>query len=206
MTMPRPSFIEDVSEVPTHAFGHRSVTWWGVIGFIVIEGMFFAMMFATYFFLMSHEQEWPPEPRLPPGIIAGILFTIVILASELPNLWIKRAAEAMDVAKVRRLIWLPVAIGALLLLIRFFEFRSLNVSWTDNAYGSVIWGLLVLHTFHVLTDWGDTIVLAALIQTPEGDEPRKMVDTEENCFYWRFVWISWIPIFAMIYLVPRIVP
>lgn len=203
MTMLPPSFTEDVAELPTHAFGHRSLTWWGVIAFMVIEGVFFAMMFAAYFFLMSNEYEWPPEPRVPPDLLAGTLFTVVMLASEIPNSWIKKAAKSHDVEKVRKLIWIPVAAGVLLLVIRGFEFNGLHVMWHDNAYASVIWALLFLHTAHLATDWADTIVLAFLMQTPHGESPRKLVDVEENCFYWRFVWISWLPVYLLIYWLPR---
>ena len=31
-------------------------------------------------------------------------------------------------------------------IVRVFEFRSLNVWWDTNAYGSVVWTLLGLHT------------------------------------------------------------
>jgi heme/copper-type cytochrome/quinol oxidase subunit 3 len=202
MTLP-PSFTDDLAELPTHAFGHRSLTFWGVLGFIIIEGVFFAMVFASYFFLMSHEAEWPPEPRIPPDLLAGTLFTILILVSEIPNRWIKKAADKLDVQKARRLIWIPVAIGALLLVLRALEFNSLNMLWTENAYASVIWALLFLHTLHLGTDWVDTIVIGVLLQTKEGLEPRKMVDVEENSFYWRFVWIAWLPCYLLIYWVPR---
>ena len=203
MSLHPPSFVEDVAKLETHAFGHRSLTFWGVIAFIVIEGVFFAMMFAAYFFLMSHEMEWPPEPRNPPGLLAGTLFTIVMLLSEIPNSWIKKAAKELDTHKVRKLVWIPVGIGIVLFILRALEFNSLNLLWTDNAYASVIWALLFLHTIHLVTDWADTLVLAFLVQTEQGFEPRKLVDAEENSFYWRFVWISWIPVYVLIYWVPR---
>lgn len=203
MTMLPPSFTDDVADLPTFAFGHKNITFWGVIAFIVIETVFFAMLFAAYFFLMSHELDWPPEPRIPPDLLAGTLFTLVMLASEIPNSWIKKAAKKLEVAKVRKLVWIPVAVGVVLLVLRGFEFNSLNVLWFDNAYASVIWALLFLHTVHLLTDWVDTIVLAVLVQTPHGREPRKMVDAEENSFYWRFVWISWLPVYVLIYWLPR---
>ena len=59
---------------------------------MVIEGAAFALAFAAYFFLMGHEQGWPPEGRAAPDLLAGTLFTIVILLSEIPNTMIKRAA------------------------------------------------------------------------------------------------------------------
>ena len=54
-----------------------------------------------------------------------------------------------------------VAIGVVLLVIRGFEFNSLHVLWYSNAYGSIIWALLFLHTTHVGTDLADTVVLSA---------------------------------------------
>ena len=198
-----PSFVQDVADLPTHAFSHRSLTWWGVIGFMVIEGSAFAMAIVAYFFLMSHEQEWAPPPWLPPGLLAGTFFTLIMLASEIPNTMIKKAANSYDVAAVRKLLPVMVAIGLLLLVVRGFEFNALNVLWYENAYGSIIWALLVLHTTHILTDWIDTIVLWRLMKTPHGEEPRRQVDVDEHALYWRFVWLTWLPIYVLIYWIPR---
>ena len=203
MSVP-PAFERDLAELPTSAFGARSLTWCGVVGYMVIEGVAFAMAIAAFFFLMAHEQSWPPEPWLPPNLLAGTLFTLLILVSEIPNSMLKRAAEKQDLARVRKLILLLSAIGIPLLILRAFEFDSLNIRWTDNAYGSVLWMLLFLHSLHIGTDWVDTLVLTALMHTEAGKEPRRFVDTSENSLYWRFVWLSWLPIYFLIYLLPRL--
>jgi cytochrome c oxidase subunit 3 len=199
-----PRFTDDVATLPTHKFGPSSLTWWGIIGFMVIEGAAFGLTFAAYFFLMGHEQGWPPEGRRAPGLLAGTLFTILILLSEFPNTAIKKAAKAHDIDTVRLVMPVIVAVGAILLVIRGFEFNSLNVRWTDDAYGSIIWALLLLHTTHILTDWVDTIVLWLLMLTPVGLEGRRFVDVDENSLYWRYVWLLWIPIYLMIYWIPRL--
>ena len=196
-------FTGDLADLPTHAFGHRSLTWWGTIGFMVIEGTAFALAIAAYFLLMSQEQDWPPPPFDAPDLIAGTLFTLVMLASEIPNTIVKRAAEHGQLRKVRKLLLLMVGIGVVLFAIRAFEFASTNVWWYDNAYGSIVWALLVLHTTHVLTDWVDTCVLAGLMHTRHGIEGRRFVDVSENAMYWRFVWLAWLPIYLLIYWVPR---
>ena len=197
-------FTEDLSDLPTHKFGPSSITWWGIMGFMIIEGTAFALAFAVYFFLMGHEQGWPPEGRAAPDLLAGTLFTILIVVSEIPNTMTKKAALAHDVGNVRRLLPLMVAIGAVLLVIRGFEFNSLNIRWDDNAYGSIIWALLLLHTTHILTDWFDTAVLAVLVQTVVGYEGRRLEDVDENAMYWRYVWLLWLPIYLMIYWIPRL--
>ena len=201
---PVPRFTDSVAEVPTHKFGPSSLTWWGILGFMVIEGAGFALAFAAYFFLMGHEQGWPPEGRLPPNLLWGTLFTLLILLSEIPNTIIKKAAHERDVATIRVLMPVIVGIGGVLLIIRGFEFNNLNCRWTDDAYSSIIWALLLLHTTHILTDWIDTVVLWALMMTPLGYEGRRLVDTDENSLYWRYVWLLWLPIYLMIYWVPRL--
>jgi cytochrome c oxidase subunit 3 len=197
-------FTDDVAALPTHKFGPASLTWWGIIGYMVVEGAAFGLAFAAYFFLMGNEQGWPPEGRPPPDLLAGTLFTVLILLSEIPNTAVKKAAREGDVPAIRRLLPVLTAAGAILLVIRGFEFNSLNVLWTDNAYGSIIWALLLLHTTHILTDWFDTIVLWMLMRTPLAYEGRRLVDTDENALYWRYVWLLWIPIYLMIYWVPRL--
>ena len=199
-----PRFTGDVADLPTHKFGPSSLTWWGIIGFMVIEGSVFALAIASYFYLMGHEQGWPPEGRRAPDLLAGTLFTVVMLLSEIPNTMVKKAARAGDTDAIRRLLPVMVAVGAVLLVIRGFEFNSLNCRWTDNAYASITWALLLLHATHLLTDWFDSVVLAALMRTIEGYEGRRFVDVDENSLYWRYVWLLWLPIYALVYWVPRL--
>jgi heme/copper-type cytochrome/quinol oxidase subunit 3 len=88
------------------------------------------------------------------------------------------------------------------LVIRGFEFATLNVSWYANAYGSVVWLLLGLHTTHLITDTIDTAVLAVLLCTGPL-EGKRFVDVSENALYWYFVVLSWLPIYAVIYWAAR---
>jgi heme/copper-type cytochrome/quinol oxidase subunit 3 len=197
-------FTGDLAVLPTCGFGIRSLTWWGVIAYMLIEGGGFALAGGSYFYLMSQETVWPPASH-PPDLLPGALFTIIILLSEIPNTLLKKAAEAQQRAPVLRWIVLLDLIGLVLLVIRGFEFAHINVRWSDNAYGSILWALLLLHTVHILTDWAESVVLTGLMFTGHGEEPRRFVDVSEDALYWRFVWIAWLPIFTLLYLVPRFV-
>jgi heme/copper-type cytochrome/quinol oxidase subunit 3 len=203
--MLRPDFTQDVTHLPTNAFGHRSLTWWGVVGFMVIEGAAFLLAFAAYFFLMSQEASWPPEPLAPPRVLLPTLFLLLVFLSEIPNVILKRAAEQLKSERVQALLIVMSVAGGVLLVLRGFEFALLNVSWTTNAYGSIVWALLLLHTLHVLTDWVDTLVLTALMLTKHGEEPRRFVDVSENALYWHFVVAAWVPVYLLIYWAPRLV-
>ena len=85
---------------------------------------------------------------------------------------------------------------------RVLRVPALNVRWDTDAYGSVVWMLLGLHTTHLVTDTCDTIVLDVLFFTGPL-EGKRFVDVSENAFYWYFVVLSWLPIYAVIYWAPR---
>jgi len=192
----------DVRDMPSYGFGTRSVMYWGTLGVIVIEGTVFAMTLVSYFYLRAQAQSWPLGAQ-PPELAAATFNTLILLASLIPNHWTQRAAKAHDLARVRIGMLICIAFALVFLIVRIFEFRGLNAGWDENAYGSLNWLLLGLHTVHLLTDFLDTIVLAVLMfRGPL--EGRRFVDVYENAMYWDFVVIAWIPIYLTIYWAPRI--
>jgi hypothetical protein len=84
------------------------------------------------------------------------------------------------------------------------QFPALHVSWDTNAYGSITWTLLSLHTTHLITDLVDTLVLAALMFTRHGRNKRRLGDVEDNALYWYFVVVTWLPIYGVLYWGPRL--
>lgn len=193
--------VLDVSALPGYAFGHSGLIWWGTVGFMIIEGSMLVMVLLMYFVLRMRVPEWPPG--LPnPDVTLGTLNTVVLLASLLPNQMCKTAAEGLDTRRVR--LWMPIMIlfGLAFLTIRAFEFDSLAVRWDTNAYGSIVWFIMGLHTAHLLTDFGDTVVLTALMYTGHVKEKR-FVDVSENCLFWYFVVAIWIPVYLVVYFGPR---
>jgi heme/copper-type cytochrome/quinol oxidase subunit 3 len=191
----------DVSALPTFGFGHRSLMWWGTFGLMLIEGMIFALTIAAYFYLRSHSVTWPMNAA-PPDLLWGTVNTAVLLASMLPNHLAKQAAEKLDLHKVR--LWMVACLlfSLVFLGIRVLEFTSLNTRWDSQAYGSVVWMLMALHTTHLVTDAYDSAVLTVLMFTGPL-EGKRYVDVSENAMYWYFVVLSWLPIYAVIYWAPR---
>jgi hypothetical protein len=45
--------VLDLSRLPLHGLGRASVTWWGTMAFMLIEGTGFALVIAVYLYLMS---------------------------------------------------------------------------------------------------------------------------------------------------------
>lgn len=193
--------VLDVSGLPTVAFGTRSPTWWGIIGMMMIEGMVFVLMIASYFYLHSRSVEWPLESN-PPDLFWGTLNTIVFLLSLIPNEWYRRRAKAGDLRGVRIGLVALSLVGFVNIAIRYFELKHLNTDWSLDAYGSAVWTLIGLHVVHLLTDTVDTVVLTVLFFTSLV-EGKRFMDAAENADYWYFVVLSWVPIYLVIYWAPR---
>jgi cytochrome c oxidase subunit III len=193
----------DVSELPMHGLEAASPTWWGTFAFMLLEGTGFALVIGMYLYLLSLAPQWPIGAD-PPGLVPGTALTLILIASIVPNHFISKWARERDLRKVRFGIVIMSLLGIAPLIPRAFEFAALNMSWDSNAYGSILWTMLGLHTTHIVTDVADTIVLAVLMFTRHGSNPRRFGDVQDNALYWNFVVLTWLPLYICIYWVPRL--
>ena len=193
----------DVSQLPTFAFGHRPLTWWATWSMLLMEGTMLIILVTSYFFLRTGVPDWPPGPTPPPNLFWGTLNTVIIIVSVFPNHLAKRAAESLDLKKVKLWTIVTFVFGIAFAIIRIFEFKNLNCHWMQNAYGSIVWFNIGFHTAHVLTDLIETAVLIVLMFVGP-IEGRRFVDFSENCIYWNFVITIWVVVYAVIYIAPRV--
>jgi heme/copper-type cytochrome/quinol oxidase subunit 3 len=191
----------DVSQLPEYAFGHPGLMWWGTTLFVIIEGSSFVLLFVTYFFYRIKSPQWPPSAPYP-ALTLGTINVLLMVISGIPNHLMKRAAEKCDVRRTRVWILVCLAFGIVFLVVRWFELWTLGVMWDTNAYGSIVWVMMGIHTSEIVTDVGETAVLAALMFTAH-TEPKRMVDVNENARFWDFVIVSWVPCYLLIYWAPR---
>jgi heme/copper-type cytochrome/quinol oxidase subunit 3 len=168
---------------------------------IVIEGMAFAFMIVIYFYFRSLSDTWPAGGGAP-DLVWGTLNLALILLSAIPNVATDKAAINHDLPKVRAGLVTLSVFGVVLLVVRALEFTTLNVRGDESAYGSAVWMLLGLHTFNLITDVADSLVLTA-VMFKEPLEGKRFVDVAENSGYWNFVVVSWVPIYAVVYWGPR---
>ena len=195
--------VLDLGKLPLHGMGTQSATWWGTLAFMLIEGTGFALSIAVYLYLMGLATTWPINAP-PPDLLPGTLVTLILLVSLVPNILISRWAEQQDLRKVRIGLVIMSILGIAPLIVRIFEFPALRISWDTNAYGSVVWLLLGLHTTHIITDLADTLVLGVLMFTRHAQNARRFGDVQDNAMYWNFVVAAWLPIYGCIYWLARI--
>jgi cytochrome c oxidase subunit 3 len=181
----------DVSGLPSVAFGHRNTTWLGNVFYMAIEGMMFALMFASYFYLRTRSTNWPPG-HLPPALTYGAVNAVVFLFSIIPAVRVKKVASSGDRRAVRNGLLALFLFALAATALRGFEFSALNCRWSDDAYSSTVWVLIGMHSGHLVTELIETLILLVISFTPRMEGTR-LADAGINSDYWYFVVITgWI--------------
>ena len=194
--------VGDLSRLPASGFRSHSLWGWAAMAFMLMEGIGFALAGATYIYLMNGSRRWPLEGQ-PPDLLYGTLMTVLLLGSLFPNYLMSRAARRREAEPAKRWAVVVFVLNALALVVRAFEFPHLNVRWDQDAYGSVTWALMGLHTLHLLTDFLDTFFLTVFLFTHTLDSER-FSDLDDDAVYWAFVVLTWVPIYLIVYWAPRL--
>lgn len=201
--MSEPRRVLDVSALPTVTFGHRSLLWWGTVGFMVIEGFTLLLMAASYFYLRTNEFDWPPGRTPNPDLLIPTINTVLLLLVIVPMMGVSRAASRMDRRAVARGLLIAAALTIPINILRWFELVGLGARWDAHAYGSVAWGLLVLHTTLTVVDVFETGTLGVLFAS--GKAKRKHYpDARDAAEYQYFLSLGWLPVYVILYWMPRL--
>ncbi|HYJ47762.1 MAG TPA: cytochrome c oxidase subunit 3, partial [Pyrinomonadaceae bacterium] len=125
-----------------------------------------------------------------------------LLSSVVPMILLERAAKRLDKRKL--ILWTIACdvFGLAFVTLRAFELGSLNVYWYTNAYGSIIWTIIVIHTFHLVAEVAETIIITFILLKGH-TEPKYFVDSTDNALYWYFIIGIWIPCYVLIFWGPR---
>ena len=197
-----PRIVGDISRLPASGFRSHSLWGWAAMAFMLMEGTGFALAGAAYIYLMGGAERWPLEGP-PPDLLWGTLMTVLLLASLPPTFALSRAARRREVGPTQRWAVVVFLLNALALVVRGFEFPHLNIRWDQDAYGSITWALMLLHTTHLVTDFIDTLFVTLLLFTHPVDSER-FSDVDDDAVYWTFVVAAWIPIYLLVYWAPRL--
>jgi len=206
MTAPRPmpqEALGDLTELPTVTFGHRSLMWWGTLGFMVIEGWTLALIVAMYFYVRQNFLNWPPLRTPLPSLNYPTINLAIILVSIIPVYLSDRASRRLDLGGVK--LWLLVSslISLVIPVLRWYELWSLNVRWDSNAYGSAAWLVVATHATLLLLDVSDTVGLT-LFYWLRRMPIKAMSDVADNAFYWYFMVLIWVPLYLIVYVGPYV--
>ena len=193
----------DVSLLPEAVFGHRGVTWWATVSFMLIEGTTLVLVLASFLYLRLSSAEWPPRPASDPNLLWPTVNLVLILATCWPMHLASKAAKALDPGGVRKWGAVASALLVLVLALRYLEFHSLNTHFNENAYGSAVWGIMVAHTLLLVSGVGESLVIFAIFWAGK-EEAKHFMDVEDDVMYAYFLAATWVILYAFVFLSPRL--
>ena len=169
------------------------------------ELMFFAALFAMYFTLRSVSPKlWATQPELLNVPFSSLNTTVLVLSSVTCQLGVF-AAEKGDVVRLRRWFVITFLMGAFFIGGQAYEYASLvdkdGLTLSSNAYGSIFYLTTGFHGLHVTGG-----LLAFLLVIGRTFTARRFTHGHATSaivvsYYWHFVDVVWIGLFATIYLI-----
>jgi cytochrome c oxidase subunit 3 len=196
-----------------HAGDHTPVVQlhlrYGMILFIASEVMFFVGWFWSFFdfsLFPSHIAKviggtWPPKSLtevLNPFDLP-LLNTLILLCSGTTVSWAHHCLLHGNRAGLKTGLWCTILLGILFTSLQAFEYAHAPFAFGHNTYGSVFYMATGFHGFHVII--GTIFLIVCLKRTYNGDfTPRQHFGFEAAAWYWHFVDVVWLFLFAVIYV------
>ena len=199
----RPVFSDPAH--PGEGFSHHAAIWWGNRLVMAMEGAGFAILAGAYFYIWRNSDTWPPTGTRVPDIAIGILSLAILVMSILPMWHVSRLALRNDRPRVLG-GWLLVCalFGFAAAILRLVEFKGVHTRLNANAYGAIVWSILAVHFAHILAGTLETLVLGILMLRGPVEE-KHYGDITVNAVYWYFVALSWVGLWTVLYLAPRVI-
>ncbi|WP_026932445.1 aa3-type cytochrome oxidase subunit III [Glycomyces tenuis] len=184
-----------------HSLTRPNVVSVGTIVWLSSELMFFAGLFAMYFSIRAAAPELWAEATPHLEIPYALVFTVILVASSITCQLGVFAAERGNVYKLRKWFTITFIMGLVFMLGQVNEYRNL-VAEGHTIASDGYWTMFYLTTgFHGLHVTGGLVAFVIfLIRTTMGRfTPAQATASIVVSYYWHFVDVVWIALFAMIY-------
>ena len=191
----------DVSALPVGTADSRALIWWGNLGMMLIEGTMFAMLVATYLYFKNANLDWPPASVPNPDLISSTFNVVLLLLTLIPAIAADRAAVRHNVTMIRVALGFCILAGIVFMGVRVIAVSTLGFRWSDHAYGSVIWTIIGMHTFHMIAATCETGLLFVYTFVRPVTK-KQLLDIRTTAVYWYFVILIWVPFYFIIYVLP----
>ncbi len=207
----------DVVRESTHEGHHTRVVQmhhrYGMIMFIASEVMFFVAWFWAYFDVALFAGEaaqyqrkeftggvWPPKgiETFDPWHLP-LLNTLVLLLSGTTVTWAHHALLEGDRKGLKQGLWATVALGVIFTMLQIYEYSHAAFSFSGNIYGATFFMATGFHGAHVVI--GTIFLAVCLWRAYLGHfTPQQHLGFEFAAWYWHFVDVVWLFLFAAIYV------
>ena len=194
-----------------HAGDHTPVVQlhlrYGMILFIASEVMFFVGWFWAFFDFALFPSLLEPINGLFPSkdievlnaFELPLLNTLILLCSGTTVTWAHHALIHGDRKGLKKGLWATILLGLLFSSIQAYEYAHAPFPFGETPYSSAFYMATGFHGFHVIV--GTIFLTVNLVRAYRGDfTPRQHFGFEAAAWYWHFVDVVWLFLFAAIYV------
>ncbi|CAG4918378.1 MULTISPECIES: heme-copper oxidase subunit III [Acidithrix] len=180
-------------------FNRPSMLGIGTMVWLSSELMFFSGLFAAYFTLRSNATgPWPPG-GIKLDVIQSGIFTIILVMS---SVTMQKAVFEAEHGRRKSAIWwivLTITMGGSFVANQVVEWTHVAFSASTNSFGSLFFVMTGLHGLHVILGLVAMIFLIGRL-AGRTDDPGALPVIQSLSYYWHFVDIVWIALYAVLFL------
>jgi cytochrome c oxidase subunit 3 len=143
---------------------------------------------------------WPPKSieTFDPWHLP-LLNTLILLTSGTTVTWAHHALLENDRDGLKWGLICTIALGALFTCVQAYEYSHAHFAFSGNIYGATFFMATGFHGFHVLV--GTIFLIVCLLRALKGHfSPTQHLGFEFAAWYWHFVDVVWLFLFACIYV------
>jgi len=178
---------------------------YGMILFIASEVMFFVAWFWAYFNASLFPADigltgWPPAniPTFDPWELP-LLNTLILLTSGTTVTWAHHAVQTGNQKDAVRGLGLTIVLGMIFTCVQAYEYSHAHFDFAGNIYGATFFMATGFHGFHVIV--GTIFLFVCFLRARAGHfTPERHFGFEAAAWYWHFVDVVWLFLFAAIYV------
>ena len=185
---------------------------YGMMMFIASEVMFFVAWFWAYFDAALYPNDpiqfqraeliasWPPKgiETFDPWHLP-LLNTLILLTSGTTATWAHHALLHGDRKGLKMGLWLTIGLGILFSFVQAYEYSHAAFHYSGHIYGATFFMATGFHGAHVII--GTIFLAVCLYRAYLGHfTPTHHLGFEFAAWYWHFVDVVWLFLFAAIYV------
>lgn len=172
----------------------------GLIMFLVAEGMIFMGLFGAYLAFRGTLPVWPPAGTPELELLLPGVNTVNLVASSFVIHNADTAIKKNNLKGMQMWFALTAVMGIIFLIGQVYEYTHLEFGLTTNLFASAFYVLTGFHGLHVTI--GVLAILSVLwrSRTPGHYSNNKHFGIEAAEIYWHFVDVIWIILFILLYL------
>ena len=183
-----------------HGEAHADHRIFGLLVFLVAEGMIFMGLFSAYLTFRAVAPVWPPAGTPELDLVLPGINTLVLISSSFVIHQADTAIKKNDVAGMRTWFIATAVMGVLFLAGQGYEYSHLEFGLKTNLFASTFYVLTGFHGLHVCI--GVLAIMAVLWRSlkPNHYSSQHYFGIEAAELYWHFVDIIWVILFFLLYI------